>query len=387
MKSFRLSLSWCLSVSHWLLLLLFPFLLAACEGRPKFMYPTVPAERYFTGSAALPAAQACQHDDAAALTKALAAAHLSPNAVGEQGMSLLLLAMSNRSLHAVRALLAAGANPNLHTRLGADKLDTQPVALAAGGDNTPLLTVLLDHGGDPNSHFGSRPAIFCAADADRYNHLRLLLDRGADINVTDKEGTTLLIHLAERNQFDQVAYLIKRGADVHKADRLGGTVAFEVQETRYTLTDSLERWNEEVQRLLEARGVTFPVPNPSVAFQAKVRQENAQRRRWEATPEGRQYRDQIAAAEQERAQAQDRLTNGVGKPDDNARAVAAYTRGEELRVQAEPRCQAWRKTQPDWFPTTNESGQYPRIPTLAQEAADIEAEKAAAAPPTLVLPR
>lgn len=369
------------------LLFLLIFLVTACEGRPRFMYPTVPAERYFASSPALPAALACQHDDATALTQALAQAHLSPDAVGEQGMSLLL-AMSNRSLHAVQALLDHGANPNLHTRFGREQLDTQPVALAAGGDNTPLLTLLLDHGGDPNSHFGSRPATFCAADADRYDHLRMLLDHGVNINITDKDGTTLMLLLAGRREFNQVAYLIKRGGDVHKADGHGGTVAFEVQtdEPDYLPKDSLYHQIAAVKNLLEARGVTFPVPHPGIAFQARVRAENAQRRTWEATTnQGRWFRAQVTAAENERTDAETKIYAAGGNlPAEDARAGAAYAREQQLQGEAEPRFQAWRKTQPNWSLSPNDHNPYPTVPTREQEAADLQRQQAALAVPPLL---
>jgi hypothetical protein len=331
------------------------------------MHQPVPAERYFAGPA-LPAALACQHNDAPALAAALHTARLSPNAVGAQGMSLLLLAMSNRSLEAVRELLRLGADPNLRTGLGHDPTLVQPVALAAGGDNTKLLELLLEHGGDPNARFGSRPATFCAADADRYDHLRLLLDHGADINATDETGSTLMLRLADLRQYDQVATLIKRGGDVHKADNVGRTIAFDVQSgtPSYSPTDSMAQWHKEVKHLLEARGVHFPVPHPAIAFQAKVRAENAQKRQWQATTEGQHWLGLIAAAEHNPAGGNDAFRH---------------------RTAAEAAFQVWRKAQPGWFPSTNggtSSGPMPLYnipPTLAQEAASHRREEADAIGP------
>ena len=209
-----------------LLFVLF-LILTACEGLPSMPH-TVKAADYFSGTA-LPAALACEHDDADALDQALTAARLSPNAVGQQGMSLLLLALSNRSQDAMLRLLARGADPNLETKLGRDQTPVQPVGLAAGGAEIDLLRLLLDHGGNPNSRLGDEPATFRAADADRYDQMRLLIERGADLNATDKKGHTLMVQLADLRRYDQVAYLIQRGGDVHKADRVGGTVAFDVQ--------------------------------------------------------------------------------------------------------------------------------------------------------------
>jgi hypothetical protein len=94
-----------------------------------------------------------------------------------------------------------------------------------------------------------------------------------------------------------------------------------------------------VMKLMTERGVKFPVPHPGIAFQAKVRQENMQRRQWEATPEGAQWLARIGVATQ-------------------SRQPGAANEAMRLRQQAEPAFQAWRKVQPSWFPTTND-GSFP----------------------------
>ncbi|MGI4831880.1 MAG: hypothetical protein ACRYFK_00280 [Janthinobacterium lividum] len=91
--------------------------------------------------------------------------------------------------------------------------------------------------------------------------------------------------------------------------------------------------------MLTERGITFPVVHPGIAFQAKVRQENRQRRQWEATPAGAQWLARINAATA-------------------SAAPAAANEALQLRQQAEPAFQAWRHTQPNWFAPTNE-GSFP----------------------------
>lgn len=360
--------------------LFFSLLLTGCgQGLPSFMHATYPAAKYFPSTPLLPLAQAIEDDDSPELTRLLNEVPTSVcRAQGQEGMTMLLYAMMSRRKQCMQVLLAHGADPNQNTLLGNNHLQVQPIGAAAGGEDSELLTILLDHGGDPNSRFNERPALFAAADADRYDRVRLLLDRGADINATDNKGATLMKRLANLRNFEQVAYLIKRGGDIYKADRVGGTVAFIVQSSHISSTLPAYKWQQEVKLLLEARGVHFPVPHPGIVFQAKVRQENAQRRRWEATAEGRRYRDQLAAAQSEREQADARIYAAGGKlPVEEARSLAAYNRAERLRGEAEPLFQAWRKTQPDWFPTTNDSGKYPTVPTLAEEAAATEREKVA----------
>ncbi len=338
--------------------------LCACHGQNK-MYQPVSAERYFTDSPALTVALACQHDDPAALRQALAATHVSPNEVGEKGMSLLMLALRNRSKQAMRLLLTQGADPNLQTRLSAAAVPVQPVAMAAGGDDTELLTILLDHGGDPNSRFGGTPAVFGAADHERFDQMRLLLDHGADINGVNKEGYPLVVYLAGMRNFDQVVYLIERGADIYKPTSLGYTLGFRLQEEGFEYPPSYSRYQDVVKakHLLEAKGIRFPVVSPAVAHTAQERVENAQRRQWEATAEGRRLLGPIRAAEQERARSQNTTQN--------------YAYSQDLRLKAEEAFQAWRKSQPNWVPSVNfVSNYYEDAPSLAEEEADMKQRQA-----------
>jgi hypothetical protein len=323
---------------------LFAFVLLASCGdgsalRPSFMQPTYPASKYFK-EPLLPLAQAIEDNDQNALQERLTQAPGKGHQNDEQeGMTLLLYAMMNRRKEAMQVLLQHGVNPNQSTLLGENKLQVQPVGAAAVGEDVDLLKILLDHGGDPNSRYNDEPALFAAADADRYDQMRLLLARGANINAAAPDGRTAIIALADHGQFDQVAYLINKGADINKADNQGATLAFSVQDRYISPTLPEYKQQQEVKKMLTERGIKFPVPHPGIAFQAKVRQENQQRRQWEATPEGAQWLARIKAAE--------------ALP-----TTAGANEAMQLRQQAEPIFQAWRKSQPDYFPTTN-GGSFP----------------------------
>ena len=306
---------------------------------PSFMHSTFPATKYFTGPL-LPLAQSIENDDLPALEQGLT--HAPGNAsqnVEQQGMTLLLYAMMNRRKEAMLVLLKHHTDPNQNTQVGENKLQVQPVGIAAGGEDAEILKILLDHGGNPNSRYNDEPAVFAAIKGDHFDHLHLLLDRGADINATNGYGETLMMALANGNQFEQIAYLIRRGADIHKPDSHGATLAFAVQDAYVSPTLPEYKQQQLVKKLLTERGIHFPVPHPGIAFQAKVRQENLQRRQWEATAEGAQWLARIKAAEA-------------------SATAAAANEATQLRQQAEPVFQAWRKSQPDWFATTND-GSFP----------------------------
>jgi hypothetical protein len=314
--------------------------LASCGNSspslPSFMRSTYPATKYFAGQL-LPLAQAIENNDLKKLEQQLTQTPSDQYRHAEQGgMTLLLYAMMNRHPEAMQVLLTHGIDPNQNTLLGENKLQVQPVGAAAVGEDVAILKLLLDHGGDPNSRYNDAPALCASADADRFPQMHLLLERGADINSTALDGSTAAVTLADHGRFDEVAYLIKRGADIHKPDKYGATLAFAVQARYVSPTLDAYKQQQLVKQLLTERGIKFPVPHPGIAFQAKVRQENQQRRQWEATPEGAKWLARINAAT-------------------NSTASTAANEAMQLRQQAEPAFQSWRKNQPNWFPTTNDS--------------------------------
>jgi hypothetical protein len=318
-------------------------LLASCgdssASLPSFMHSTYPAAKYFTGKL-LPLAQAIESNDLDKLEQQLASTPGTDYQHAEQeGMSLLLYAMMNQREEAMQVLLKHQVDPNQNTYLGENKLQVQPVGIAAGGKNAQILKILLNNGGNPNSRYNDEPALFAAIKGDHYDHMRLLLDNGADINATNNFGETLMLALANQNQFEQIAYLIKRGADIYKPDKYGATLAFAVQDADISPTLEAYKQQQAVKQLLTEHGIRFPVPHPGVAFQAQVRQENQQRRQWESSTEGAQWLARIKAAEA-------------------STTAAGANEAMQLRQQAEPLFQAWRKAQPGWFPTTN-GGSFP----------------------------
>ena len=156
---------------------------------------------------------------------------------GRSGKTLLYFAVDEASyrpelVKAVATLLACGADPNYNN-----------VMFLAARRDVRLLRTLLDAGGNPNATDSEgEPIIFQVLDssyssatparpsdgADRVSHysegdcrdrLRLLLDRGADVNSTRRrDGDTLFRALVLLGESQPVAYadaldLLERGAD------------------------------------------------------------------------------------------------------------------------------------------------------------------------------
>lgn len=184
---------------------------------------------------------------------------VDPNTFGNEGMTPLMWELGQQNKIAMKALLGAGADPNL-----ADLQGDSPMSLVAAAKDTELIKVLLEGGGNPNvrNRLGE-PALFVAVGPGRLANVKILLDFGADIDATDRMGATPILKAATLNQFEIVAYLLERGSDHKKANDTGATLAWRVQDSRVDPSLPHYKWREIVIKMLEDRGVKFPVPHPA----------------------------------------------------------------------------------------------------------------------------
>jgi uncharacterized protein len=89
-----------------------------------------------------------------------------------------------------------------------------------------LVAWLLDRGADPNA------AIVDAAAAEDESYAKLLLERGARVDVVDAEGDCPLVRAARHGRYRVARLLLEKGADPKVRDALGNT-AFSVAERAY----------------------------------------------------------------------------------------------------------------------------------------------------------
>ena len=99
----------------------------------------------------------------------------------------------------LRFLLDAGANPN-HPQ---GKLDGQlsPLFLAIGHNIFDAMKLLLERGADPNLSFGGGTCLHIIAFNPRVEMLQLLLDYGADFGIKDDEGKLPMDVLEESREY------------------------------------------------------------------------------------------------------------------------------------------------------------------------------------------
>ena len=127
----------------------------------------------------------------------------------KDGMSPLLAssAGSMPNLDVVRALLEAGADPNL----GEVAL---PLRQAASRANTELVRILLEGGADPNARTSDgRTALMSAVGWDNGELVQLLLDAGADPDLEDTRGMTALSEAISRRDREAEKVLRARDAE------------------------------------------------------------------------------------------------------------------------------------------------------------------------------
>jgi ankyrin repeat protein len=184
-------------------------------------------------------------DDTAAV-EALLAYGAAVNARDKNGMTALMWASSE----AAPLLLARGADPRARDQFG-----RTPLSYAAYQGDVPRVRTLLSLGlpVDDRDLDGLTPLFFALdGECGRFGKgrrepkervlsilrkvqrrgvgeavVKLLLDRGADVNTRDKKGRTPLIYFSQRNMFpggqELVEYLLAKGADVNAADVDGYT--------------------------------------------------------------------------------------------------------------------------------------------------------------------
>ena len=122
-------------------------------------------------------------------------------------------AIRSGDLKTARRLLEEGASPNQKLPFG-----MTAVHLAALMQETPILRLLLQEGGDPNirNETGNTP-LFMAETGD---DVRALVEAGADANARNELGSTPLFSAASG---DVIRALVEAGAKVNARDGFGET--------------------------------------------------------------------------------------------------------------------------------------------------------------------
>ena len=128
----------------------------------------------------------------------------------------------------VELLIEKGADPKVM-----DKTEKTAIVYAAGRGFPDIVGLLLDRGVDINARYGNDLTVLMwaagysdeAGTQDMEKVIKLLLDRGARIDDQDNRGRTPLMIAAELNHTVAVDLLLARGADKSLRDKQGKSAA------------------------------------------------------------------------------------------------------------------------------------------------------------------
>lgn len=278
---------------QWMRFPLLPFLavctllanLTACWAAPpsESAASRFTAERYFEGKA-LELAKAVDRDDAAAIQRLIKQEGVDPDTLfTDQAMPMVAWPILNKNLTGLQLLLEAGADPNAR-RVDAQRTSGQQrnnaMVLAASEPDSRYLAMLLDHGGDPNTHNSNGEALtYVAYLRNQWPNVQLLIEHGADINegLYDADGyNTVVGWYSSFGNFDKVHWLLQKQPDV---TRTIATQPGSANPTRMPIVDEIYwlpvkpqmvQWQRKCQHWLRDRGIERP-PMPRYMKEDRIK--------------------------------------------------------------------------------------------------------------------
>lgn len=141
-------------------------------------------------------------------------------------MSALTLAADRGHLEVVKTLLGKKADANLTSFDVAANKSTGRTALmeAVYSGHAEVVRAVVEGGANPNDRFpGARKRPLLSGAVQSPAVLKVLLDKGANVNATDEDGATALIAASYFGCADSVALLLQRGARVSAKNQQGYT--------------------------------------------------------------------------------------------------------------------------------------------------------------------
>lgn len=187
------------------------------------------------GDSLCPLTDVCHFADTASdveIALHLLRAGANPNPPPSWNYHLCALTSATNMPSLVRALLAAGADPNVT----AWRATQHSVS-----DGIEIVKMLLDAGADVNAGLYGKAPLLQACQFGHTEIALLLIKAGADIHVTDTSGKTPLMYTCERNEVMDpvIVELVERGADeegtallVSQYQRMVGALKKKLKEER-----------------------------------------------------------------------------------------------------------------------------------------------------------
>lgn len=140
----------------------------------------------------------------------LSLANVQVDQRGRNGETLLWWQANVGNLEAFEYLLGKGANPRSQISDGASVLE-----LCAMQENVGFLKAALERGANPNaiSQYKRETPIFSAIIRRRIDNVKLLIEAGACLDISDPMGVTPMILASDMGAYDIVVILLEAGAN------------------------------------------------------------------------------------------------------------------------------------------------------------------------------
>ncbi|MBV9506013.1 MAG: ankyrin repeat domain-containing protein [Acidobacteriia bacterium] len=174
----------------------------------------------------------------AEMIRVLLQAGADPGALLPGGQTILMTAAHTGNPEAVKLLVDRGVDVNARE----ETYGETALMWAAAENHAGAVKILLEHGAEINARsievklpqdrfglegvltilpHGNWTPLMYAARQGSLDAARVLVDAGAELNITDPDGTTALVLALINGQYDTAALLVERGADPNIGDTAG----------------------------------------------------------------------------------------------------------------------------------------------------------------------
>ncbi|NDL69729.1 ankyrin repeat domain-containing protein [Vreelandella alkaliphila] len=222
------------------------------------------ASEFFT-SPQLEMAQAIERNDMAALRQG-AEQGIDLHARGDKQITLMWFALLQENTDAIRVLVELGVHPNESPVEGGGT----PLGQAIQKKDIRYLKAMLDGGlsandaADNDGNDKDYPLIFSTITSGTLEHVKLLVERGADIHYRLREGvgSSPFDRSATGTKPEIAIYLLEQGAEPNIRLRTGVTTAWRVHNRIQGTGGTEQAGYLQLRDMMVELGVEFPPPSP-----------------------------------------------------------------------------------------------------------------------------
>jgi len=157
--------------------------------------------------------------------------------LSEEGKTLVAIASERGFNKVVTTLIDRGADINIASDSG-----FTPLNLALKNGHSGTATILINSGADLDSHdtaYGKTPLLWAVEKKTAPSTIKLLCDKGCDLDARSRQGFTALMTAVESNNADVVRVLLASNANPLTQDLKGNTALSRAKALKYNLVQQL----------------------------------------------------------------------------------------------------------------------------------------------------